>query len=166
MELDEYLHWKEEKPMGVSDTVARQRVIGVTDSFDGEKPCSHVCLGERMARGQIPERQERCRRGQHSEGSSVEEVLGFVRFRGRNSANPMIGSGVQQTRKIRDGVNRQGGGKPRRRNVTCPWQRRAETSPSGNRGNRGSERREFRPMEGRSLESPSKAPGANQEQKL
>jgi hypothetical protein len=44
-------------------------------------------------------------------------------------ANPMIGSGVQQTRRIDDGVNCQGGVKPRRRNRTCPWQRQAETPP-------------------------------------
>jgi hypothetical protein len=39
--------------------------------------------------------------------------------KGRNAANPRIGCGVQQTRRTHDGGNRQGGGKPRRRNRTC-----------------------------------------------
>jgi hypothetical protein len=46
--------------------------------------------------------------------------------------NPRVGSGVQQTRENRDGENRQGGEKPRRRNRTCPWQKQAEApSPIG-----------------------------------
>jgi hypothetical protein len=43
--------------------------------------------------------------------------------------NPMIGSGVQQTRGMNDGVNCQGGAKPRRWNETCRWQWQAETPP-------------------------------------
>jgi hypothetical protein len=52
--------------------------------------------------------------------------------------NPRIGSGVQQTRKNRDGESRQGGEKPRRRNRTYPWQRWAEApSPIGKPGGEG-----------------------------
>jgi hypothetical protein len=49
-----------------------------------------------------------------------------------NTMNPRIGCGVQQTRGARDGENRQGGEKPRRRNRTCPRQRQAEArDPNG-----------------------------------
>lgn len=68
---------------------------------------------------------DRCGRGDASKGdASRMEESGWM-FRhpsGRipNAANPMIGCGVQQTRETRDGGNRQGGGKPRRRNETRP----------------------------------------------
>jgi len=54
--------------------------------------------------------------------------------------NPMVGSGVQQTRETGDGENRQGGEKPQRRNRTCLWQRQAEANQ--NVGDRRKESRE------------------------
>lgn len=58
---------------------------------------------------------------------------------GRNTVNPMIGSGAQQTRGIDDGEIRQGGEKPRSRNMTCSWQQQAETlyRPGDRKGNAG-----------------------------
>jgi hypothetical protein len=47
-------------------------------------------------------------------------VFRHLALRIRNVTNPMIGCGAQQTRRTLDGGNRQGGGKPRRRNRTCP----------------------------------------------
>jgi hypothetical protein len=44
----------------------------------------------------------------------------------RNLANLMTGCGVQQTREVLRGANRQGGEKPRRRNVSPMWQSVAE----------------------------------------
>jgi len=51
----------------------------------------------------------------------------------------MIGSGVQQTRGIDDGENRQGGEKPRSRNRTCLWRQQAEAlyRPGNRKGSVG-----------------------------
>jgi len=51
--------------------------------------------------------------------------------RDRNATNPRIGCGAQQTRRTHDGGNRQGGGKPRRRNRTGSLARagRSEAEP-------------------------------------
>lgn len=48
----------------------------------------------------------------------------------RNRMNPMVGCEMQQARRGVDGESRQGGEKPRSRNVSDPWQGRAEASAS------------------------------------
>lgn len=75
-------------------------------------------------------------RGEASKGgaSRKAKTRKVPRYRngvGRNAANPRIGCGMQQARKTHDGGNRQGGGKPRRRNRTCSLARagRSEAEP-------------------------------------
>jgi len=50
---------------------------------------------------------------------------------GGNPMNPMVGSGMQQARETCGEVNRQGGEKPRRRNVTGARQRRSKAHFGG-----------------------------------
>jgi len=72
---------------------------------------------------------------------------------GCNTTNPMIGSGVQQTRAKFEGENRQGGEKPRRWNVPAPGNSRPNPE-TAQAGSGGSGPRMEMSMEGQSLETP------------